>query len=384
MSSVNRWLAVPVAILVVLLIVESAVLPTEAQSLSAVETTLESLRGLCLEDFFEQSFRALMLRDPEGISYFGLADYYGVRNDRLTDISIAYTEKTMDLEAGIFEILKSYDRDALPERLRTCYDVYAWHLDAKVRDHPYKYHDYPLNGFLDFNVPGAIEFVFTTIHTLHDRDDVEDFLARLAQVPLKLDQLIEGIHHRAELGILTPKYILTSARRKIDSILGVAGGVIRDPTHIPVTRSPAYAAFASGLAKIDSLTQSEKDAYLERAETQFVEDYILAFWEVHELIDELLLTAPVEGGATTFPDGEGFFANELYRLTSTDLTPDNVHQLGLREVERIVGEMRDQFAAMGYPRDASLGRLWDLSSPEEDTYYNGQHGGGSCGAAWLS
>jgi len=104
-------------------------IPAGATDAASVQDTLESLRGLPIDDLFEGSFRALLLRDPETITWLGLAEFLGVRNNRLTDISITYEQETMALKAGILEILRAYDRDGLSQPTKTYYDVYAWYLD---------------------------------------------------------------------------------------------------------------------------------------------------------------------------------------------------------------------------------------------------------------
>ena len=370
MRFANRWPAFAGVVLVVLL-VSVGFLLNASEPPPTVEDTLEGLRGLSLEAFFEASFRALILRDPELVTAHGLADYLGIRNDRLTDISVSHTEDTMALEAGILGILESYDRETLLEPMRTYYDVYAWYLDDLVRGHPYRYHEYLLNGFLTFNVPGWIEYLFSSSHPLQDRDDVEDYLARLAEVPLKTQQLIAGVHHRCSLGIETPGFVLRSTKTKIDTMIGLSGPSVRDPSRIPGTRPPAYQRFAADLEEIAGTSPAQKEAYLIEAETRFAEDFIAPLWEVRGLIDQLLRSPIAEGGATTFPDGEAFFAYCLRHETTTDLTPDEVHQYGLREAERILGEMRDQFAEMGFPRDAPLVELWEMAR-EQETYYDGR------------
>jgi hypothetical protein len=104
------------------------------------------LAGLPIDQFFEASYQQLRLRDPEMLTYDGLAEAYGVGNDRLTDRSDAYVRETRALEAMILDLLRGYDREVLAPEQQVSYDVYEWYLDDLVRGHAFMYYDYPVNS----------------------------------------------------------------------------------------------------------------------------------------------------------------------------------------------------------------------------------------------
>jgi len=322
-----------------------------------ISTILEDLRDLPITAFLDESFRELAIRDPEAITAWGLAGYFGVSSDRLTNISISYTKDTMALEEGVLEILRQYDRTLFDDRTRGWLDAYDWFLDDLVRSHPFRFHSYPINGFLDFSVPAAIDVLFSGGHPLHDREDVENYLARLACVPEKIDQLIESMEYRIEQGILTPKLILQSGQEKIDSVLGVAGKSIASGEEIPVVWVPALRSFKQRLDQIPSLSEDEKRTWRELAETRFLDSYIPSLWALRGKISSWRLSSPDEGGAATLPDGKAYFEQCLRHETSTDLLPSEVHEIGLREVERLTDEVRSQYADLGHTSDAPLFEL---------------------------
>ena len=81
---------------------------------------------------------------------------------------------------------------------------------------------------------------------------------------------------------------------------------------------------------------------------------------------ELLSLAPAEGGAANLPDGEASLAYAIRHHTTTDLSPDEMMALGQSEVDRVLGEMRDIFASMGYPHDAPIRDLWNMAYADAD------------------
>ena len=332
-----------------------------------VDSALTRLEGLPLNAFFEESFRELLLRDPELMTRYGLSAYYEVRDDRLTDVSPEYTAATHALERGILDLLRTYDATQLADEEAVYHATYEWFLADMVRLQPYVYHKYELTGFLDFGMPGALGELFTTVHPVSSREGVEDYLERLEQVEWKIGQLIEFVERQRSLGIETPGFMLRSCKSAIERMLGVEQQRFRAASDVPVSWVLAYQSFDARLGEIEGLTDAENDGYREQARQLFREVYIPAFWELRGFIDDLLTDAPAEGGATTMPDGEAYFAAILRHETSTDLTPDEVHQIGLREVARIQREVREQFDALGYPSSLTTAEAWQRAKGE-DTY----------------
>ena len=340
-----------------------------------VDAALARLEGVPLAEFFEASYRELLLRDPELVTARGLSGYYGVRDDRLTDISPAYVDATHALERGVLELLRGYDTSQLSREEAIYHATYEWFLEDRVRLQPYVYHRYELTGFLSFGIPGWLEDLFTRMHPLGTRTQVEDYLARLAQVEWKIEQLIEFVEHQESLGIETPGFMLRSCRSAIERMLGVEHQRFRAASDVPVSWVIAYQSFDSRLGGVEELTDEEKDAYREEARGLFRAVYIPAFWRLRGFVTDLLDGAPAEGGATTMPDGEAYLATILRSETSTDLTPNEVHRIGLREVERIQREIDEQFDALGYPDTLTLSQRWERARAE-DTYHDGTTAGG--------
>jgi uncharacterized protein (DUF885 family) len=105
-----------------------------------IDIALARLEGLPLDEFFEASFRELLLRDPERVTALGLSGYYGVRDDRLTDISPEYIAATQALERGVLELLRTYNDAQLSSEEAVYHATYKWFLDDLVRLHPYVYY----------------------------------------------------------------------------------------------------------------------------------------------------------------------------------------------------------------------------------------------------
>jgi uncharacterized protein (DUF885 family) len=310
-----------------------------------LEQTLAALEGLPLDDFFEQSYKALILRSPQKVTALGLADDYGMGNDQLDDLSDEYQRGTWQLEAAILDLLHGYDRQSLSGEEQINYDVYEWYLDMRVQGQQFGYHNYPLTHFLD-SYQFVIEQLFTEYQPLEDQDDYQDYITRLSQVDRQVEQFFEGLKIREQMGIIPPRFIIQLARQDILARLGASTA---DPALVDPTSLSVYLVFQDKVTRDKQLNDEGKAALLNAAREQIEVSYIPAFIKLLEYLDEIEPKASDEAGVWKLPDGEAYYAWLLRLVTSTDLSPEQVHELGLSEIERIQKELREAVDDLRYP-----------------------------------
>ena len=189
---------------------------------SSAAGTVSDLQDLTLDDFFEESYRQLLLRNPEKLTGLGMARSYGLRNDQLNDLSESYIRETQELETAILEVLRTYDRSQLTPEQQISYDVYEWYLDDLVRGHEFTYHNYPVHHFIG-SYQDELVRLFTELHPLTGKDDAEDYLSRVAQVDDQVDQLLAGLEKREDLGVIPPRFIVDMTVRDLRSLARSAG-----------------------------------------------------------------------------------------------------------------------------------------------------------------
>lgn len=320
--------------------------PVITESTSSIETIIADLEGLSLQEFFEDSFLQLGLRNPENMVSLGLEDSVGLEGVTLNNISDEYTKDTQALEAGILEILRSYDRDTLSPEDQISYDVYEWYLDDLVRGHEFMYFSYPFSFFI-YSVQMSTELFFTDDYQILDKQDAENYVTRLSLVGEKFDQLIELLKTREEMGIVPPRFAIQWG---LSSVTPFA--------YTNPTQTSYYSAFNEKLESLSVLSESDKEGLLESAEKAIQESVIPAYNSLDEYLYELIANAPSDDGIWQFENGEAYYEYTLRHYTSTDLTPDEIHELGLQELERIHAEMREIFDELGYPEDESLNELF--------------------------
>jgi uncharacterized protein (DUF885 family) len=327
---------------------------------SSIDEIISNLEGLPIEEFFDASFSQLLLREPELLTELNMSAQFGIRNDQLNNLSDAYLKDTQRLEAAILSQLLTYDRQSLSPEDQLSYDIYLWKLEDMVQGHEFMYHNYPLSHFINsynFNITTLL----TELHPLNNRQDVEDYISRLSRVEKQVDQLLEGLRIREEMGIIPPDYIIPMAFSSLASYIGLSGN--SDPTRIPV-----YSVFSESIESISELSVDEKNEFRAAALEQVENSFIPGYEKLINYLDHLEPLADDRAGVWKLPNGEAFYAYKLRQETSTDLTPDEIHELGKVEVERIRAEMRTLFTELGYPEDEGFGRSLGRAIQEGGSY----------------
>jgi uncharacterized protein (DUF885 family) len=306
-----------------------------------------SLQGLNIDEFFEASYRELILRDPELILETGLEDVFGIDQAELTDISDAYIRETQQMVITILEMLRAYEREALTGEQQISYDVYEAYLDDLVRGQEFMYKDYLVTFLITNGVQVQLLNFFTEIHPITNQQDAEDYITRLDQVDTKVEQIIEGLKLRHQAGIITPQVVY---RWSLGDIQGIANA--------SAEQTPYYTSFEEKVNALEGFSDKERQTLLKDAQAAIKRSVIPAYKSLAKALEDREREAPYKDGVWQFEDGEDYYTYLLQHHTTTDLTSDEIHELGQVELEGIQAEMRTIFDELDYPADRGLTSLY--------------------------
>jgi uncharacterized protein (DUF885 family)/enterochelin esterase-like enzyme len=314
---------------------------------TAAEIVAAKLHGLSLDRFFELSWRELVLRNPEAVVADGQAEFLGLEEVGLTDISEPYIRETYDVYATVLEILRTYNREGLNAEQQVSYDVYEWYLDDVIRQRQFMYNDYPATFFITAVHEDTLHF-FTDLHPIADEQDARDYVTRLGKVGAKFDQLLEGLKLREDAGVVPPRFAVQWAHYGVRQIAEAAA-----------TGTPYYEAFDAKLGALPGLSAADRGKILAQAEEAIQVSVLPAYQALAAYLEHQQSVAPVEIGMWQYANGDAYYDYLLRRYTTTSLTSDEIHELGLRDLDRIHAEMRDVFDDLGYPQAEGLPQLFD-------------------------
>jgi uncharacterized protein (DUF885 family) len=215
------------------------------------------------------------------------------------------------------------------------------------------YDDYPLNPIVT-SIHYNLYALFTIYHPLNNRQDADDYISRLSQVGTKVAQLIDGLQRRDEHGVILPAFLIPYVLTDINEI-----------ADNPPSINPYYTAFSERLTGIST---SDREMLLDQVKDQLVSTVIPAYGQLADTLNDLQSKASNTVGVWQFADGEAYYAQCLRRQTTTEMTAEEIHELGKEHVERIQGEMRTQFARLGYPEDESIPSLFNRLTADSGIY----------------
>jgi uncharacterized protein (DUF885 family) len=313
---------------------------------------------MSFDAFIQESYKRLLLRDPESVTEAGLTEFYGTSNDRLTDVSDAYIHETQALERSIYDLLMAYDRAQLTPEQQLTADVYAWYLDDRIRGQAFMYDDYPVNQMI-YSVDLDLAQFFSDVHPVTNKQDAQDYITRLSQVDTKFAQVLDGLQRREQLGITLPRFLIPWVLQDLRSI-----------SNSHARSTPFYSAFQGKVRQLSGLSDQEKQALLDEAETEINDSVLPAFQSLVVYFQHLQTVATDDAGVWKFSNGEDYYNYLLTHYTTTDLTADQIHTLGQQELERVHAEMRLIFDQLGYPQDENLSQLFGRVAQDSGVYRN--------------
>jgi uncharacterized protein (DUF885 family) len=299
-----------------------------------------------LQALFDEQWERSLRESPESATYLGDARY----NDRWDDLSPDAIERRHVADRVVLERLDAIDRDALPADAQLNYDLFRRQLAQDIEGHVHAQFLIPLNQ------RGGVQTADEILEVLRfdDAKAYDDWIARLKALPKLIDQNITLMRMGIEEQRLHPKIVMQRIPAQIEKQL------VDDPT-----RSPFYAPFKQFP---DTLPSKQRKRYAREARDLIRGHIVPAYRELHRfVVADYLPACPDEVGAWKQPNGEAFYAYATRRYTTTTLTPEQIHSIGLAEVERIRAQMEAIRVEVGF--DGDLKAFFEHLRSDPQFYY---------------
>jgi uncharacterized protein (DUF885 family) len=289
--------------------------------------------------FFEEYDAQQLARSPLGKAYRGIKDSdYGKWDDGSDEAEARYYDAE---RSALKEMRARFNPAKLSSENQLSYRLFE--KRAARSEGAYKYNDY---GYVFDQMNGAqsqIPAFLINIHRIDTKSDARAYVNRLYGIGPAMAEAVGQAKTRAAKGIMPPKwvypYVINDARNVI------TGAPFGDGSDAPL-----YADFKAKVAKLN-ISQIEKDLLIADA-AQALNSAVKPAYEA--LIAEMTAQEKVAGtddGVWRFPDGAGYYAERLSNYTTTNMTPDQIHNLGLAQVARIHKEMGVVQKKMGVKGD---------------------------------
>ena len=283
-------------------------------TLPAEQPPVISLR---FDRIVDEEWERTMRESPTWASSLGDRRY----NTRWTDLSPQAIDESQAADRAVLKELKDLQSEiAPPQELN--YQLFRREYEIRVSAQKFRWHLVPLNqreGIQDAGSTGD-DLRFEAVQ------DYEDWLARMRAFPQSMDQTIELMREGANAGIIHPRIIMKRLPSQIAKQI-----TDKPETHLfykPFTRMP------------EEITPAERERLCSEAQKLVAESIVPSYRKFATFFDEVYLPACLpEVGVWQVPNGKELYALRCREFTTTDLTPDQIHEIGLSEVKRIRAEM---------------------------------------------
>lgn len=256
-------------------------------------------------------------------------------NDRLADTSLDGLEENYQRNIEFQERLSRISKEDLSSLQQVNYDIFELQIQNAIRSYELNDHLLPLNGWWDYHATFAD---LANRVPLNNVEDYENYLSRMQAFREYNAGYIERMRRGIEIGFVRPKQSFDDYLPSIES-------------HITsdVTESRLYEPFEDFP---DSVSEDDQSELTERAQSVLSETVIPEFERLLQFLEEEYIPAATDEIAITdLPGGEEYYEHLVQSYTTMEITPDEVHNIGLNEVERIRNEMMEIVESEGYGDD---------------------------------
>lgn len=323
--TINKMALLPLAISLALLAgcgPKTAEPTTSITASENINTASESDKANIL---FDQFFMESAQRNPTRLTRLGIKTDY----DKWQDLSEEHYQAELMLQHDQLNRLKTIDITKLDANTRISYLLMQQSLKQSLADAKWRLYNYPVNQM--FGVHTQVPSLLINQHIIDNESDANAYIARLNAVPELFKQLQKQLEERAEQGIIAPKFVFPHA-------ISASQNIIVGAPFDEGANSTLLADFSKKVHKL-KISDQAKEQLLDQAKTALIKSVKPAYTNLIDYLHHLEQQAGTEDGVWRFKDGAEFYQNALNRTTTTNLTAEQIHQIGLDEVARIHNEM---------------------------------------------
>jgi len=253
----------------------------------------------------------------------------GEKKSLLGDFSLAASARQDAIDRGFRTRLAAISSDGFPEQDRISHELMLRELDQRMTDYSFKTYEMPLTQFRGIHtdladIPRSLPF--------HSAKDYEDYITQLHEIPQAFEQTVEVLKQGEKDGLMPVRFLLEQIPAQCEGIIA------EDPFLLPTKKFP------SSISATDQKRLTAEIVSAANTEVLPAYKHFAAF-----VANDYAPHGRTALGMSSLPDGARRYQNAIHEETTTDMTPAEIHALGLREIARINGLLTDLAHKAGYP-----------------------------------
>ena len=317
---------------------------------AAVEPQVDA--GEALHALFDEHFERGLEMNPLSATFIGDNRF----NDRLSHFaSQEFRDDAEAMDREFLERLLQIDRAQLSYQDQLSYDIFKIDREESLEGNQFPGHLQPINQFrnmMNFLVQlgsGASAHPFKTVK------DYDDWLSRVDDAIFNTDLMIENMQEGMRQGIVQPRILMEKVIPQLES--QIVDDVTQSAFYKPIVNMP------------DDFSDEERKRLTAAFEDKIANAIIPAYARLNNFIgDEYLSSARETVGLYALPNGNDWYAYNVRTITTTDMSPEEIHQIGLDEVARIHGEMNAVMEEVGF--DGDLKEFFEFVNTDPQFFFD--------------
>ena len=317
------------------------------------------MKPFSLDHYLAKELIMGLLESPEFMTYIGIFDPYNSilkHNQKLSIDTLEDGQADHKKTLKRLEMLKKYDSNNLSDVQKITQKIAIFDTENNINTFQnFRFHSYPYNQ-ISGNHLNIVEFM-TDTHPIRNYREATDYIKRVKAFDNSMNADLIWLNEQQKLGIFAPKFVFDHVINQLKEIIEYSD-----------ENNPLVKVFMRKVNNLDIDKQKKENLYNElskviKSEVNPGYELILNFMETN------YKNANEHHGVWSLPNGDEFYASRLRSYTTTDYTAEEIHQIGLSEVERIGKRMEEIFILLGYEIIKSVGQMMNDLNENPDFLY---------------
>ncbi|WP_228527753.1 DUF885 domain-containing protein [Pararhodonellum marinum] len=310
--------------------------------------------------WFDEQHEAYLQKSPLRLTSLGRKDLY----DQIDDLSEeAEAERLAWWENSVAEMKSRFDYDLLDPQTQLSYDLWIYQKDMAEAEAAFRRHNYVFHqmGGMHTNLPNML----INFHKVDDTSDLNALINRIKETGRANLQMLERAKLQTEQGIRPPKFAYETVITQTKAL--ISGKPFTEEDKGAPLWNDAIGKMEA-LQEAGKISEEEAETFRGQIETALVEHFQPAYEELIAWLEsELPELEDTPTGVSRHPNGMEYYQHQLRSSTTNDLTAEEIHQIGLDEVDRILGEMMAIKEQVGFEGD--LKAFFDFVNTDSQFFY---------------
>lgn len=315
-----------------------------------------------IDMLFKNFFAEYIALKPETGTSIGVPISWGVnvKNGELDDESEIGLKKVYELYRKYHNALAQCNRSDLSSSQRVAVLVLSWFLENELQGERFRNHNYLINPMYGFH-PSFISLM-TGHHRISKLTDATNYIARLKGVKNKVTQILERLDIQKKNGVIPPSCVVETYWHMLNEFV-----------QVPPEENIIYTSFRDRLENIENLTTESKNKLCRDALDALRKSVYPGYARLIEHVASIREISDQNAGVWKLPEGDDYYQYCLRSHTTTNMSPEEIHNLGFKEVARIKAEMVQQFQKLGITGSSEFKTLFaryrEITGDTEDERY---------------